>query len=154
MQVYLFRHAHAVEADNDAARPLSARGREQVNTLAAFLARSGAFQPAEFWHSPLVRARETATLLAHGTGSKAPLRVVPGLEPVDDPRTIERRLRDAPRPVALVGHEPHLSALATLLLEPDANESIVVVKKCAALAFERAEGRWMLCWHISPELLA
>ena len=42
-------------------------------------------RPREVWHSPLVRARETAEALSAQLGWKAPLRVMAGLQPEDDP---------------------------------------------------------------------
>lgn len=156
LQLYLVRHAHALDGENDAARPLSHRGREQVRAMAALLSRGTAFQPAEIWHSPLARAAETASLLARELRSAARLREVPGLEPHDDPAALVPRINGLAIPVAIVGHEPHLSALATLLIDAGDDTPAVVMKKCAILACERTgpRGRWMLRWLVSPELLA
>jgi len=154
MNVYLVRHAHAVGADVDAIRPLSPRGREQVRALADFLAPSGEFQPAEFWHSPLLRSRETAELLARRLQLDVPSSLIPDLEPESDPRAAARRVRDAAHAVAIVGHEPHLSALATLLIGGKAGLPVFVMKKCAVLALEGIEMHWSVRWHISPDLIA
>jgi len=151
--LHLVRHAHAVEATDDAARPLSAKGRAQVRTLGKFLRSSGAFQPEEIWHSPLVRARETATLLARHLKLTVPLVLQPGLEPEDDPAAVARGLRSATRSVAIIGHEPHLSALASLLVRGRAAPPAFVMKKCAALTLEGTGRFWMVRWHVSPELL-
>ena len=56
--------------------------------------------------------------------------------------------------LAIVGHEPHLSALATLLVTGRTEPPTFVMKKCAALALEGAASHWTVRWHISPELLA
>ena len=92
MLVYLIRHAEAADLLPDAARPLTARGRHQVARLAHFLKRSNAFKPAEVWHSPLVRARETAHHLLAEMELAVPLREEPGITPDDDPQVIARRL--------------------------------------------------------------
>jgi phosphohistidine phosphatase len=154
MNVYLVRHAHAVGADVDATRPLSPRGREQVLALADFLAPSGGFQPAEFWHSPLVRSRQTAELLARRLHLDVPRSLMPDLEPESDPRAAARRLKVATHAVAIVGHEPHLSALATLLIGGKAGLPVFVMKKCSVLALEGIDVHWSVRWHISPDLLA
>jgi phosphohistidine phosphatase len=86
MDLYLIRHAHAVAADDDAERPLSKKGREQVKRLADFLRTSDAFRPEEIWHSPLLRSQQTARLLAKKLHLPVPLIEVAGLEPEDDPR--------------------------------------------------------------------
>jgi phosphohistidine phosphatase SixA len=47
-----------------------ARGGEVTRSVAAFLRPSGALAEVRaVWHSPLVRARETAELLATGPGA-------------------------------------------------------------------------------------
>ncbi len=152
--LYLVRHAHAVDAEENLARPLSVRGEQQVRALAEFLRRSGAFQPAEFWHSPLVRSRQTAELLASRLKLAAPLRLMPDLEPEDDPRALARRIKATAHTVAVVGHEPHLSALASLLVTGRMDAPVFVMKKCAALALEGAGAHWQVRWHVSPEVIA
>ena len=153
MLLHLIRHAHAVAADEDALRPLSKRGRRQVRALAKFLRATDEFDAAEFWHSPLARSHETARLLARRLRLKAKLVEVAGLEPGNDPAALARRLIRLERPVAIVGHEPHLSALASLLVARTAEPPLFVLKKCAALALERTGARWVVRWHIPPELL-
>ena len=153
-RLWLVRHAHAREADDDAARPLSQRGCRQVRTLAKFLATSRPVQPAEIWHSPLLRARQTAQLLTKFLRLAAPLIETAGLAPFDDPRIVARRINPLRRDVAIVGHEPHLSALASLLVAGSAAPPAFALKKCAVLALERAPASWVVRWQVSPELLA
>ena len=154
MLLYLIRHAHAVDGEVDAARPLSKRGEQQVRDLADFLRRSESFQPDEIWHSPLVRARETAQLLAQRLKLAAPLALMPDLEPGDDPRAVARRIKATSHSLAVIGHEPHLSALASLLVVGKPEAPAFVMKKCAALALEGAGSSWMVCWFVSPEVIA
>ncbi len=154
MEIFLVRHAHALDAEPDALRPLSKRGEQQVRTLAAFLGRSGQFQPAELWHSPLVRARQTATLLAVSLRLSAPLTLMPDLEPEDDPRAVARRIKAITHPLAIVGHEPHLSGLASLLIAGRPELPLFVMKKCAVLALEGSGSHWQVRWHLSPDLIA
>jgi phosphohistidine phosphatase len=154
MNVYLIRHAHAVDADENPERPLSTRGRAQVVALATFLTRSGLFQPAAFWHSPLLRSRETAELLGQRMRLSVPYMLMPDLEPEDDPRAAARLIKAANHAVAIIGHEPHLSALATLLVVGRAGLPAFVMKKCSALALEGMESHWSVRWHVSPELIA
>jgi phosphohistidine phosphatase len=154
MELYLIRHAHAVDKEENPERPLSERGRKQVRALAKFLATSGALHPAEFWHSSLVRSRQTAELLAERMNLHAPLVEVAGLEPCDEPALIGRRLKGLTKPLAIVGHEPHLSALATLLIGGTSDAPMFVVRKSAVIALEGAGPHWQVRWHLSPELLA
>ena len=153
MQLYLVRHAHALDGADDVARPLSPKGRAQVKRLGGFLRASGVFAPEEIWHSGLVRACDTAELLAERLKSASPIRDVAGLMPGDDPRMIARRLAKLGRSVALVGHEPHLSALASLLVAGNVEPPVFEMKKCSVLALEGGPGRWIVRWQVSPELL-
>jgi phosphohistidine phosphatase len=151
--LYLIRHAHAIDAEVDETRPLSARGEQQVRTLAEFLRGKDVFQPEEFWHSSLVRAQQTATLLSQRLRLSAPLSLMPDLEPEADPRAVARRIKARSRPLAIVGHEPHLSALASLLVVGKMEPPSFVMKKCAALALDGGGEFWAVRWHVSPELL-
>ncbi len=153
MTLHLIRHAHAVDAEENPLRPLSDRGRAQVAQLVAFFRANGRLRPAACWHSPLVRSRETATLLATGLGFAGPLLEVPGLEPEDDPRIIAGRVTRAADGLVIIGHEPQLSALATLLVRGSAEPPIFALKKAAGLALECDEGAWQVRWLIGPELL-
>lgn len=153
VHVYLIRHAHAEDGKIDAARPLSAKGRQQIRRIARLLREARALEAAEFWHSPLERSRATAVLLAKQVRSAAPLIEASGLKPEDDPGTLARKLGDARRPIAVVGHDPHLSALASLLVAGAAEPPRFRLKKCAVLRLDRATGGWTVRWQISPELV-
>lgn len=151
--LYLIRHAEAVDTVPDHARVLSERGRGQVRALARFLGRTRAFHPAEVWHSPLVRARETASLLAQELGLSIPVQPVAGITPEDDPRLIAARCSGLVQPLALVGHEPHLGALASLLVAGAPEPVVFTMKKGAVLALEPAGRRWSVRWQVYPGLL-
>ncbi len=165
MLLHLVRHAHALAEEEDKTRPLSPRGRGEVARLARFLGSSGVFRPAHVWHSPLLRSRQTADDLAARLLLIDALRVeIPGLLPEDDPRELAERLHLHPKDrgdIAVVGHEPHLSALASLLVRGKARPDLFILKKCALLTLELTEAahkktghaRWRVRWHISPELL-
>lgn len=163
MQLYLIRHADAVAEQENALRPLSPRGRAECQRLVTFFQRNGALHPAQLWHSPLARALETARLLAGGLKLDAALVETPGLLPEDDPVEIVNRLEemDTKMDLALVGHEPHLGALATLLVRGKLRPVGFEVKKGAVLAFAPAGGvhkksgrrRWQALWHVDPALL-
>ncbi|GAB1489577.1 phosphohistidine phosphatase SixA [Opitutaceae bacterium] len=163
MKLYLIRHAHAVTEQEDPVRPLSLKGETDARRVAAWFRLNHALQPAQFWHSPLVRARATACLLAAGLGGDPLLVETPDLLPDDDPDAIVTRLAEYPQThdIALVGHEPHLSALATLLVRGRPKPVAFKLRKGAIIALESNKGthkrdsrpRWRIRWHFSPELL-
>lgn len=153
MQIYLIRHAHALEGKDDALRPLSKKGRKQIRQIAAFLRHNDILGTREIWHSPLVRARETAKRLVKHLGMRAKLVQVDGLLHEDEPAIMARRLNTVRRPVAVVGHEPHLSALASILVAGKPQPPLFVLKKGAVLALEKHQGRWAVRWQASPEIV-
>lgn len=152
--LYLIRHADAIDLADDDARPLSKKGRHQIEELGKFLRASGAFHVEEMWHSPLVRARETAELLAAETKLKPAFREHRELVPEASPAAIVRRLGAGPATLALVGHQPHLSSLASLLVTGTSDWTVFSMMKAAVLALEPAGGgRWSVRWHVSPEII-
>lgn len=162
MLLHLLRHAHAVDAEENAARPLSPRGRGEIARLARFLAATDTFHPAQVWHSPLLRSRQTADDLVTRLRLDVVLLETPGLLPEDDPQDLADRLALHPkdRDLVLVGHEPHLSAFASLLVRGKASPSLFTLRKCALLTLEltgsthkkTAQPRWRVRWQIAPEL--
>lgn len=153
MNLFLIRHAAAEDATPDESRRLTRSGRADARALGVFLRKSGAFTPDEIWHSTLVRARETAGLIAAEL-RKAPAPVeVAGLAPEDDPAAFARRLRAGAESIAVVGHQPFLGALASLLVTGAAEPPRFAVRKCAVIALEGTGRSWIVRWHLSPELI-
>jgi phosphohistidine phosphatase len=163
MKLFLVRHGHALADKEDARRPLSARGGEVTRSVAAFLRTSGVLKEVQaVWHSPLIRARETAELLVKELGLDALLIETAGLLPEDNPVAVADRLDRADQAVMIVGHEPQLGVLATLLVRGKLKPVGFEFKKSAILALEKSVGRhkksgrarWRVRWHFSPELLS
>jgi len=154
MKIYLVRHAHALDGEDDDARELSAKGRRQIRQIGAFLRWNGELETREFWHSPAVRAQDTAERLAARLKTETKLVEVEGLRHGDDPAIVARKLKRLRRPVAIFGHEPHLSALASLLLCGKAAPALFVLRKGAVLCLERIDGHWAVGWQIAPNLLS
>ena len=163
MRVFLVRHGHAVDGEDDAQRPLSARGAATVRRIGNLLRSSGAAAAAHaIWHSPRsARVRRPNCSLESWAWSR-PLVETSGLQPDDDPVDMADRLERLGEPVLIVGHEPHLSSLATLLVRGKLKPIAFSLKKGAVVALETSGGRhkksgrarWQVCWHLSPELLA
>ena len=107
--VHLCRHAKAVQGAPDDLRELSPKGVEQARALGRRLA-TAAEPPAVVLTSPLVRARQTARIVAEETGAE--LRVEPLLAPGATVRELRRAVASADGPVAAVGHQPDCSEIA------------------------------------------
>ena len=153
MDLYIIRHAHAVNAAEDADRPLSKRGRKQIRQLARFLEKNDALPLTEVWHSALARSRETAELLVKRLRSDAKLTQIDGIEGDDNPAILAQRLKTRRTDIAVVGHEPHLSAVLSLLVSGAAEPPKFALEKSAVVALQRTQGIWTVRWHISPEII-
>ena len=120
-ELYLVRHAVAAprgeEWPDDARRPLTARGVARFKGAVEGLGTLGV-EVDEIFTSPLVRARQTAALLAAGLAGSPPVRVLDALSPGHAPGFVVTALARAARRrrVALVGHEPGLGELAAHLI--------------------------------------
>lgn len=147
--IYLMRHADAVSEEVDPARPLSAKGREQVARVCLVLGKRKGFAPAEVWHSPLERSLETGELLLQGLGITSTLVLKDGLTPDDDPSPVATALVAENRDIAVVGHEPHLGILASLIVHgPKRRGVFFPFSKAGLLALTRSSEGWSADWIV------
>lgn len=121
MEIFLVRHGHALDEApglGDAGRWLSERGRKATRKVGRWLGESKKRRPAAIWSSPLVRALQTAEILAARTGYKGEVKAAAELSPGRDPGDLLTLLSGLTLegPLVLVGHEPSLSLLAKALL--------------------------------------
>ena len=163
MRLYLIRHGHAHAHDDDAKRPLSERGRLTTLQMANTFRANHACTAQQLWHSPLVRAYETAMTFARTLDPEIAIVETDGLLPSDDPLHIQARLATftPAQDLAIIGHEPHLSSLATLLVRGKPSPNAFHLKKNAVIMLRRTDKvhpntnqvRWRVGWHFAPELL-
>jgi phosphohistidine phosphatase len=158
-ELVIVRHAIAEERDSvrwpdDAERPLTEAGAERFTSAAHGLARLVGHVDAVL-SSPAARAWQTADLLEHEAGWPAPKpteALAVGGGPEDALAALPARAV-----VAVVGHEPQLSELASLLLAGDPYAVRLELKKgggvLLASAGGLAPGAAVLRWSASPRLL-
>lgn len=121
MKLYLLRHGDAGEAGDpkvkDAERPLTTKGIQRTEQLAEALAEMEiAFEV--ILSSPLVRARETAEVVARKIKFGGKVELTDYLTPFGSMENLVRQLtmlRPSPKNILLVGHEPYLSGFISLL---------------------------------------
>ncbi len=114
MRLWLVRHAVAAERDEfdglDAERQLTEKGRRRFREFCGWLAEQAPL-PQAILTSPLVRAAETASILAKAAGlKKADITSTELLAPGVDLKAVLEFIRGRSVDfVALVGHEPDMS---------------------------------------------
>lgn len=157
IDLFVVRHAIAYDADperwpDDCERPLTRKGERAFRRAARGLGRVTKSVPVVL-SSPCERALRTAEMLAKHAKWGDPERL-DELRPEVDAATALAALaaRDPAERIALVGHEPMLSALCGLL----SGGGVVELKKgaVARLALrELAAGGGTLRWILPPKVL-
>ncbi|RKZ54046.1 MAG: phosphohistidine phosphatase SixA [Candidatus Parabeggiatoa sp. nov. 3] len=164
MQVLIVRHAPAEDREafarsgqSDELRPLSNKGKAKM------LLNSKGLQTIlptihRFAESPLIRAEQTADLLASAYPN-AIRKTLPALAPDGSDSEVLSYLQqhaNTSKTIALVGHEPDLGELATWLLSGEV-ENWMPLKKGAACLLEFRDdveaGQAELCWMLRPKQL-
>lgn len=153
MDLYVIRHGRAIdhaELIEDGFRSLTPRGRREAEEVGRALRDAGVVFDAIIT-SPLVRAVETAELVAVGMKFEGGLDVAVELAPGRHPQSIVEEVL-LPRAdlgaVAVVGHEPQMSGLCGALLR----RAVPSVAKGVAvrLAWEGPEAPAKFKWVIRP----
>lgn len=148
MELYLIRHAHALPGEPDEERPLSEKGRRAFARVVRGLGALGV-RLDRVYTSPWRRAKETADLLRPLAGA---VEETPLLAAFPSSALLEA-LKG--KRVALVGHEPWLSALAAWLVLGAPLEGRLRMKKggVALLRGRPRPGGMVLLGLYPPSLL-
>lgn len=162
LEILLVRHAIAEERPSqawagDRDRPLTDAGAERFRRIARVLA--AVWEPPDLvLASPYARAWQTALILEQECGWAAP-EACPELEPANPPSSILDALqaRNAAVRVVLVGHEPTMHGILSLLLGGSSDAVSLEMKKGGA-ALMRCDappvaGTADLIWLLPPRVL-
>ncbi len=147
MFVYLAHHGHAVNPDVDSQRPLSRKGRDQVETLSSQAAGRDV-HPDVIWHSGKLRARQTAEAYWRACNPLAGFSATRWMQP-DDPPRLADLLGVETGDVMLVGHMPHLDRLLRRLVHlSDHVPQAGAFPLNGLVAVERTETGWAERWRL------
>lgn len=163
MRVLVVRHAIAEDRDvfaktgkPDTERPLTAEGTKRMEAAARGLARIVPTLDVVA-SSPLVRARQTAEVIAAAYGGLV-VAQLPLLKPTLNADAVIRWLNDQAdgAAVAVVGHEPDMGMLVSYLLT-GVDTATIEMKKGAVCLLEFdgavAAGDAVLRWFLAPKHL-
>lgn len=164
MNLYLMRHGSAVEADdpsvaNDNERPLTTKGVKRLRRAARGLNRLEISFDG-ILTSPVLRARQTAEIVATALGLESRLEEVSGLAPES---TVEHLLFGLTRyqdreHLLMVGHEPLLSKTISSLLCGSRGHGLAIDLRKGSLCRIEIDGLppsspGILHWHLAPKQL-
>jgi phosphohistidine phosphatase len=155
MMLYIMRHGLAEEPTpkgDDASRKLTAKGADKIRKAAAGIRAMGLALDM-ILTSPVARAAETAEIVANELGGARP-KAMPELSTGASPAgaldaLAKQRLSES---VLVVGHEPTLSRLASLMLTGSSESVGIKLKQGGVIALEfpdrvergAAQLRWMM----------
>ena len=153
MRIYLVRHGKAAKTGypNDADRPLTARGQEDVQNVAAQLARAGV-EIYQIRHSGLVRAQQTAEILGKALNPPGGVISVAGLTYADPVEPLATELHFEPEPVMFVGHNPFMEQLVGLLLTGDRGKTPVWFATSTTVCLNHIDHAWSVRWVLDRKI--
>jgi phosphohistidine phosphatase len=157
IHLYLVRHAIAADRGDawpdDSKRPLTPKGAQRFRRVVQGLRRIGVL-PDVILTSPLVRAKQTAEILADGLAPHPPIVTVESLAPGGSPAAFVEDVGRQPKAaqIACVGHEPDLGQLAARLI--GARRPLAFKKGgVCRIDLEAINGPGHLVWFAPPRLL-
>jgi phosphohistidine phosphatase len=120
MKLFIVRHAAAIERTAEVPeeqRYLTPKGRDFMRTTARTMLKKG-MEPGLILTSPLIRAVQSADILAEALSYNGPVVVTDQLSPGFDVGALQRLLAEFPQAdeLVIVGHEPDLSIVVSSLL--------------------------------------
>jgi phosphohistidine phosphatase len=157
MDLYLIRHAQAIDSElgmRDEDRPLTAHGRRQALDVGGALKREGVHF-SRMVTSPLVRAVQTAELVAVSVGFNGGIDVSSAMTPDGSWKHLVKAVLQplaGESSLALFGHEPSIGHFLSRLL---GQKGLSMQKGgVARLELTDAETTAKLVWMISPKQLS
>jgi len=150
MALYLVQHGQSKPKEEDPERSLSALG-ESVVLKMAKIAKEHNISVSSINHSGKKRAEQTAEIFAKTLNPKEGIQKIPGLNPLDDVKTIAGQLHSEQN-VMLVGHLPFMEKLTSYLIVK--NEDLPIFKfqngGIVCLDFDTERDSWFIKWTLMP----
>ena len=152
MRIYLVQHGEPVSKEINPDRPLSEKGRGDVEKAARFLARLKV-SVDKVYHSGKTRAEQTAQILAPAIRTSGAAEFHQGLSPLDPVEPIAEELSKIDKDVLVAGHLPFLNKLAGFLLACSEDTDVIAFRQGGIVCLERDENNiWRVCWMVTPDI--
>ena len=153
MKLYLVQHGEAHKKETDPDRPLTDRGRSDVERLANLLDDAG-IRVTRVIHSGKLRAEQTAARLAEVLAPGVAPEVSGLINPNDDPKAFDWQSESWDLDTLVVGHLPFLARLVSHLVVNDEGLPIISYQPGSIVCLELTQDAgWLINWMIRPELL-
>jgi len=154
MKLYLVQHGKAKTKEESSDRPLTEEGKDASEKTACFATEQARVSINAVLHSGKTRTRDTAEIMAVYLCPVKGMIKEKDLLPNDDPQEWASRLSEEKEDIMLVGHLPHLSKLASLLLAGSDEKLSIDFKNSGIVCLRRDDNsNWLLSWLVTPEIL-
>lgn len=148
--VVLLRHGEAYPSSVNPERPLTEKGVVETEKVAKALKRLG-IQFNVVYHSPKLRAKQTAEIVARELGVNN-LVETEALLPEADPEEVRKLAEEGEGKAVLCGHLPHLARLFGLLYLGIDDDKVIDLRTSGGVGLKKGH-RWVLDFVIYPSLL-
>lgn len=153
MQLFIVQHGDAVPKDVDPERPLSERGRADIQRLAEQLMKHD-IRVGRILHSGKTRARETAEILQPLLEPGGEILGQTGLAPNDPPADFLEEMQTTDKDTLVAGHMPFVTRAVSLALTGGADSQLVEFTPGSIAGMQRADGgAWRLFLFVRPDKL-
>ncbi len=153
MRLYIVQHGDSLPKDVDPDRPLSNRGRADIERLTEWLSNHDV-QIAQILHSGKTRAKQTAEILRPLLKSRSQISEGQGLAPNDSPEAFLHKLRDPEKDTLVAGHMPFVARAVSQALTGGPDRQLVEFLPGSIAGLERSEdASWRLFVFVRPEFL-
>lgn len=154
MKLYLVQHGEAAVRQGESEKSLTEKGISKLLKMTAFMDIHAGFSVGAIYHSGILRARQTAEILAEHINPPVKLQETDGLAPMAQPEIWAERLHDMSEDIMLVGHMPHMSRLPSFLLTGNDETGVVQVHNGGITCLNRDPGNhWSVEWMVTPDIL-
>ena len=152
MKLYLVRHGESKPEQEDASKPLTDRGRQDIRHLGRTLRNMNIRVP---WivHSGKLRAEETAKLLADSLEAPVKIKQAEGLAPNDDISPTLEWVEAEDEDLIIIGHLPFLARLLETLVKAPDPQDLPIFDSGNLVGVERIGDNWQIFRHIGPNMI-
>ncbi len=147
MKLYLVQHGQAKTKDEDPERPLSDKGRAEVEKVVLHMK----LDISKIIHSKKLRAKQTAEILSSHL-KNVPTEESEHLDPMDNPKDMAKFIEGQKEDLMIVGHLPHLDKLSSLLLAGKPDAGVIKFTMGGIVCLEK-DKEWRIDWIYTPDIV-
>lgn len=152
MQLFLMRHGEYLPETIDPQKPLSEKGIADCNRIAQHI-KNKTQSLKKIFHSDMLRAQQTASIVQQIVCPTAVLEQKAGLAPNDDVTNWPAIISGATEDMMLVGHLPFMGLLTSLIITGETEHPVVSFDPGTLVCLEKADTQfWTIKYVLTPSL--